>query len=65
MPESVAALPMFAELVVEGSAAEALPTTEATSGSEIVIANVVVRAGVSADEGQLVRAIRAAEAATW
>lgn len=64
VPGSVAALPMFAELVVESGSAEASRATEATSGVEIVIADVVIRAGSGADEGQLTRAIRAARAAT-
>ena len=63
VPESVAALPMFAELVVEGAAAEAPAATEATSGVEIVVGDVVIRAGAGADEGLLTRAIRAARAA--
>ena len=63
VPESVAALPMFAEMVVEGAAAEAPATTEATSGVEIVVSDVVVRAGAGTDEGLLTRAIRAARAA--
>ena len=57
VPESVAALPMFAELVVEGAAAEA------ASGVEIVVSDVVIRAGADTDEGLLTRAIRAARAA--
>jgi transposase len=63
VPESVAALPMFAELVIEGGAAKAPPATEATSGVEIVIGDGVIRAGASADEGLLSRTIRAARAA--
>jgi transposase len=63
VPGSVAALPMFAELVVESGSAEAPPATEAMSGVEIVIADVVIRAGADADEGLLTRAIRAARAA--
>jgi len=59
VPASVAALPMFAELVV---AAEA-PLAAATSGVEIVVGDVVIRAGAAADEGQLTRAIRAARSA--
>ena len=57
VPESVAALPMFAELVVEGAAAEA------ASGVEIVVSDVVIRVGADTDEGLLTRAIRAARAA--
>ena len=63
VPESVAALPMFAELVVGGAAAEAPATTEAASGVEIVVSDVVIRAGADTDEGLLTRAIRAARAA--
>ena len=37
VPESVAALPMFAELVVEGAAAEMPAETEAGTGVEIVV----------------------------
>ncbi len=62
VPESVAALPMFAELVVEGAAADA-SGARATSDLEIVVGDVVIRAGAGADEGQLTRAIRAARAA--
>ncbi len=62
VPESVAALPMFAELVVEGAAPDASAAVEATSGLEIVVGDVVIRAGAGADEGQLTRAIRAARA---
>ena len=63
MPESVAGLPMFAELVVEDPAAEAPAATDAASGVEIVVGDVVIRAGAGADEGLLTRAIRAARAA--
>ncbi len=61
-PESVAAMPMFAELVIEGAAADA-SVARATSDLEIVVGDVVIRAGAGADEGQLTRAIRAARAA--
>ena len=62
VPENIAALPAFAELVVE------LPPNDASpSGSlhdiEIVVGDIVIRAGAGADEGQLTRAIRAARAA--
>jgi transposase len=50
VPESVAALPMFAEVVVEGAAAEP-PSARATSEVEIVVGDVVIRAGAGADEG--------------
>ena len=59
VPESIAALPIFAELVVDDSSAAA----PARSDLEIVVGDVVIRAGAGADEGQLTRAIRAARAA--
>ena len=62
VPESVAALPIFAELVVDDSAADA-PSARGASEVEIVIGDIVIRAGAGADEGQLTRAIRAARAA--
>jgi transposase len=61
LPESVAGLPVFAELVVD-DAADARPAV-AGSDLEIVVGDVVIRAGAGADEGQLTRAIRAARAA--
>ena len=64
VPESVAALPMFAELVVEGAAADARAAVEATFVVEIVVGDVVIRAPSGVDEGLLTRAIRAARAAT-
>jgi transposase len=62
VPESVAALPMFAELVV--AEPEQVPSA-ACGGSdiEIVVGDVLIRAGAGVDEGQLTRAIRAARAA--
>lgn len=63
VPESVAALPMFAELVVEGASAEAPPAVDATPRVEIVVGDVVIRASADADEVLLTRAIRAAWAA--
>lgn len=62
VPEVVARLPMFAELVVEGGAAD-VPQAGAASQVEIVVGDVVIRAGAGAGEGQLTRAIRAARAA--
>ena len=62
VPESVAALPMFAELVLEVAATEAPAATDATSGVEIVVGDVVIRPGAGADEELLTRAIRAARA---
>ena len=59
VPESVASLPVFAELVVDDSSAAA----PARSDLEVVVGDVVIRAGAGADEGQLTRAIRAARAA--
>jgi len=63
VPESVAALPMFAELVVEDREPDVL-ARGGNCGIEIVVGDVVIRAGTGADEGQLTRAIRAARAAT-
>ena len=62
VPESVAALPMFAELVVAHSATAASPPG-GRSDLEIIVGDVVIRAGACADEGQMTRAIRAARAA--
>lgn len=62
VPESVAALPVFAELVVDDSSAAA-PAAVARSDLEIIVGDVVIRAGSGADEGQLTRVIRAARAA--
>lgn len=62
VPESVAALPIFAELVVDDSSAET-PSAVAGSYLEIVVGDIVIRAGAGADEEQLTRAIRAARAA--
>lgn len=64
VPESLAALPMFAELVIEGAAAEMPTETEVTTGVEIVVGDVVIRVGADADEVLLTRSIRAARAAT-
>ena len=62
VPESVAALPIFAELVDDDRAAEAsAPVTR--PDLEILVGDVVIRAGSGADEGQLTWAIRAARAA--
>jgi len=61
-PESVAALPMFAELFVEGPASDA-PPPGSRSDLEIIVGDIVIRAGAGADERQLARAIRAARAA--
>lgn len=60
--ESVAALPMFAELVVDDPATDASPSG---GGSDlaIIVGDVVIRAGAGTDERQMTRAIRAARAA--
>jgi len=63
LPESVAALPAFAELVVDDTATAA-PAAVTRSDLEIVVGDIVIRAGADANEGQLTRAIRAARAAT-
>jgi transposase len=65
VPESVASLPMFAELVVENAAAGPEMSAEAVvaPGVEIVIGDVVIRVGADTDEVLLVRTIRAARAA--
>lgn len=63
VPESVAALPMFAELVVEGSAAKMPTETAVNTGVEIVVGDVVIRVGPDTDEVLLTRSIRAAQAA--
>jgi len=62
LPESVAGLPVFAELVVDDSAVDA-PSAVTRSELEIVVGDIVIRAGADADEGHLTRAIRAARAA--
>jgi transposase len=62
VPESVASLPVFAELVVDDSATAA-PVAAVGSDLEIVVGDIVIRAGAGADEGLLTRAIRAARAA--
>ncbi len=65
VPESVATLPMFAELVVEGASAGSEMPAEAVvaTGVEIVIGDVVIRAGADADEVLPTRAIRAVRVA--
>lgn len=62
VPERVASLPVFAELVVDDSAT-ATPVAAVGSDLEIVVGDIVIRAGAGADEGLLTRAIRAARAA--
>ena len=53
---------MFAQLVVDDTAVNA-PLAVTASDLEIIVGDVVIRAGVGADEGQLTRAIRTARAA--
>ena len=62
LPGSVAALPMFAELAAANPEL-ALPAAGGCPDIEIVVGDVVIRAGAGADEGQLTRAIRSARAA--
>ncbi|MCG6112270.1 MAG: transposase [Paracoccus sp.] len=63
VPDSVASLPMLAELVVEGAAAKMSAETAVNTSVEIVVSDVVIRVGLDADEVLLTRAIRAARAA--
>jgi len=63
VPESMAALPMFAELVVEDAVAQAQAASSTAPDLEIVVGEVVIRASAGVDEGLLVRSIRAARAA--
>jgi len=63
VPESVAGLPMFAELVVDDPAVEA-PMSQTAPALEIGVGDVVIRAETDADEGLLTQATRAARAAT-
>ncbi|WP_121096647.1 IS66-like element accessory protein TnpA [Roseinatronobacter ekhonensis] len=62
VPENVSALPIFAELVVDDSSA-GTPSAVVGSDLEIVVGDIVIRAGAGADEEQLARVIRAARAA--
>ena len=62
LPESVAALPVFAAVVFDDSTVDA-PAAVTRSELEIVVGDIVIRAGADANEGQLTRAIRAARAA--
>lgn len=63
VPDSVAAQPMFAELVVEGATAKMSAETAVNTSVEIVVSDVVIRVGLDTDEVLLTRAIRAARAA--
>lgn len=65
LPESVAALPMFAELVVADPEL-ALSSAGGCPDIKIVVGDIVISAGAGAGagEGQLTRAVRAARART-
>jgi len=63
VPESVAGLPTFAELVVEDPAEEA-PASQTAPALEIGVGDVVIRASTDADEELLTRTNRAARAST-
>ena len=56
-------MPVFAELVLDDPVLDA-PPAHGGSDLEIVVGDVVIRAGAGVDEDQLARAIRAARAAT-
>ena len=60
-PVEASAEPELGEVAVGLAHGRALP--EQVGGGEIVVGDVVIRAGADADEGQLTRAIRAARAA--
>ena len=60
LPESVAATPAFAALVVEEPRRA---TPDKSASIEIVLGEVVIRAGRDVDEAHLVRVIRAVQAA--
>lgn len=62
LPESVEALPMFAELVVECAAAEVPAETEGSTGVDIVVGDVVIRFGADTAEVPPTWSIRAARA---
>ncbi len=55
VPESRAALPVFAELVVEGAAAERSAEAEVSTGPDIAVGYVVIRVGARTDEVLLAR----------
>jgi hypothetical protein len=61
VPENLALSPLFAELMVEAPEASGL-SADAAGVLEIVIGDVVIRAGPGIGEEQLTRAIRAARA---
>jgi transposase len=51
LPENAAALPIFVELMVDDSAVDAA-TARAASDLEIVVGDIVIRAGTNAEEGR-------------
>jgi transposase len=64
LPEQVAALPAFAEVMVEVPEAPSLgPSVQGCRCIEVEIAGIVIRAGADADEAHLARVIRAARSA--
>ena len=63
VPESVAALPMFAELVVEGAVVKA-PAAPAGAEVEIVVGDVLIRDSAAAEAGLLTWARRARSASS-
>ena len=63
LPERVAALPFFAELALSDPVPDT-PPAPGGSDLEIIVGDVVIRAGAGVDEDQLARAIRAARATT-
>lgn len=60
LPKGMAALPMFAELLVVGAASKVLAGTAVTTGVEIILSDVVICVGADTDEDLLSRTIRAA-----
>ena len=63
VPESVAGLPMFAELVVADPVEEA-PSSLTAPAVEVLIGDIVIRVRTDADEELLTRTIRAARVST-
>ena len=62
LPEQVAALPAFAEVMVEAPRASG-PGPSLRGCIEVEIAGIVIRAGADADEAHLARVMRAARSA--
>ncbi|MER9751349.1 hypothetical protein [Mesorhizobium sp. M0140] len=55
LPESMAAAPAFAALLIE----EPSPPRQASAGIDVILGNIAIRAGQDADDRHLSRAIRA------